>query len=716
MIIKKIIIENYLCYAGTKEFELSPGLNIVLGENGEGKTKLFEAIEWLLNGDNKNLELLVSAKTLSETAEGDSFRVRVAMHVDQYNETKIITRSFVITKQNNDDFTTSNFMLEGVEENKAGERSPVDGKALMDRIFPPEIRRYSLFKGEAELNIFNNDEALSILINSFSSAKHYEKYTEKGEFLREKAEKAVDDSTKSNNKNQQEYKRLESEINKLINDKSRIETYLNSVEEQIQKTEESIEDADKYVSNAEALETINQRIKNVEDQITATSNKIDENYTTNLYDENWILVNFENLHKEYSDKIKKLAKKKRELQSDFDKQIGIKEGKQQLKAELLNNSIPLPIGVPSKAHMEEMLSAELCKVCNRPAEKGSEAYNFMFEKLQAYLKSQEPIKPEKKEAKVLFKHNYMDRLFNLSVSHEDNLASLRGVRESIKDLFEFNSDRKKDLEELEEKHANELAEREKIIGSSSIGGEKLANVLKNYNAWQRDLKGYNKDLVEYKKQIKDIESDLKQKRAEKDAIDIKSANAFLIKTRDILRDIETIFKSTKERKFDEFIDMLQAKSNEIFERINVESFTGTIVFRKKLIGGKTSIIIELQEEGRTFHKPNQSLLTSMHISILFAISALASELREESYPMIFDAPTSSFGETKSTEFLNLIHETGHQKLLLIKDFLVLDDKTKKLAVKKEFSSVKRDKAFWIQLERPFDKKNLKTLNTQVISL
>ena len=716
MIIKKIIIENYLCYAGTKEFELSPGLNIVLGENGEGKTKLFEAIEWLLNGDNKNLELLVSAKTLSETAEGDSFRVRVAMHVDQYNETKIITRSFVITKQENDDFTTSNFMLEGIEENKAGERSPVDGKALMDRIFPPEIRRYSLFKGEAELNIFNNDDALSILINSFSSAKHYEKYTEKGEFLREKAEKAVDDSTKSNNKNQQEYKRLELEINKLINDKSRIETYLNSVEEQIQKTEESIEDADKYVTNAEALETINQRIKNVEDQITATTNKIDENYTTNLYDENWILVNFENLHKEYSDKIKKLAKKKRELQSDFDKQIGIKEGKQQLKAELLNNSIPLPIGVPSKAHMEEMLSAELCKVCNRPAEKGSEAYNFMFEKLQAYLKSQEPIKPEKKEAKVLFKHNYMDRLFNLSVSHEDNLASLRGVRESIKDLFEFNSDRKKDLEELEEKHANELAEREKIIGSSSIGGEKLASVLKNYNAWQRDLKGYNKDLVEYKKQIKDIESDLKQKRAEKDAIDIKSANAFLIKTRDILRDIETIFKTTKERKFDEFIDMLKAKSNKIFERINVESFTGTIVFRKKLIGGKTSIIIELQEDGRTFHKPNQSLLTSMHISILFAISALASELREESYPMIFDAPTSSFGETKSTEFLNLIHETGHQKLLLIKDFLVLDDKTKKLAVKKEFSSVKRDKAFWIQLERPFDKKNLKTLNTQVISL
>jgi DNA sulfur modification protein DndD len=716
MIIKKIVIENYLCYVGIKEFELSEGLNIVLGENGEGKTKLFEAIEWLLNGDNKNLELLVSAKTLAETAEGDTFRVRVVMHFEQHEETKIIARSFTVKKLEGDEYATTNYALEGIEENRSGERSPIDGKALLDRVFPLEIRRYSLFKGEAELDIFNNTDALSILINSFSSAKHYEKYTEKGEFLREKAEKAVDDATKSNTKNQQEYKRLELEIQKLINDKGRIETHLNFTEEQIQKTEENIQEADKYVTNAEALETINNRIKNIDDQINSVANLIDENYTTSLFDENWMLVNFESLHKAYSKKISTLAEKKRILQSEFDKEIGIKEGKKLLKAELLNNSIPLPIGVPSKAHMEEMISAELCKVCNRPAEKGSEAYTFMFERLQDYLKSQDPVKPEKKERKTLFEHNYMDRLFNLSVNHEDNLSSLRGVRNKIKDLFEFNSDKKKVLEELEEKRAKEVLEREKVIGSSNIAGEKLASVLKNYNAWQRDLKTHNKEQIDYKKQINDIDKDLIQKKEDKEAIDTKSANPFFISTRGILRDIESIFIDTKEKKFDEFIGMLQAKSNSIFERINVESFTGTIVFTKKTIGGKTNINLELQEDGRTFYKPNQSLLTSMHISILFAISALASELREESYPMIFDAPTSSFGETKSTEFLNLIHETGRQKLLLVKDFIYTDEKTKKLSIKKEFDSVKRDKAFWVQLERPFDKKNLKTLNTLVIPL
>jgi DNA sulfur modification protein DndD len=126
--------------------------------------------------------------------------------------------------------------------------------------------------------------------------------------------------------------------------------------------------------------------------------------------------------------------------------------------------------------------------------------------------------------------------------------------------------------------------------------------------------------------------------------------------------------------------------------------------------------VELQEDGRPFYKPNQSLLTSMHISILFAISELASEIKLENFPMIFDAPTSSFGETKTTQFLNLIYNTDNQKILLIKDFLHFDKTTKVLSIKKEFENVRRDKAFWVKLERPFDPNNLKTINSQVITL
>ncbi len=717
MIIRKIQIDNYLCYYDTDNiFDLSDGLNIILGENGEGKTKLFEAIDWLFNGDNRGLELLVSAKMLDETEIGDSFRVRVSMTVEQYGEKSIITKSFIAKKEKANECSTSSYMIEGIEENSFGERTQVDGQSLLNRIFPFQIRKYSMFKGEAELNIFESDSALANLINLFSDAKHYNKYSEKGAFLKEKAEKAVEDSTRLDKKNEALYKRLESEIKQLEREKEKYKVHLNSTEEEIRKIEENLQDAERHVSNADALEIINKRIKAIEAKISMLYGNIDENYTTSLFDENWILVNFERFHKEFAEKVSGHSKKRRELQTEFDKQKGVKEGKEKAKAELLNNAVPLPIGIPSKSHMEEMLNDEICKVCNREAKKGSEAYAFMMKRLKTYLESQVVEENEPKKDEPLFKFDYTNRLENLSISHEDNLKNLRLIRTKIKDLFEYNDERKNDIEDFNEQLEKEKAERDQILGKSSIAEEKLIDVLKNYNAWQRDLKNRNQEQIDYDTKLKIIKSELKAKKDEKDRIDTNSVSSFLIKTRNILRDIETVFVDTKEKKFDEFIDKLQTKSNKFLELINVDSFTGEIHISKKNRSGKTRVEVQLMQNGRPFYKPNESLETSMYISILFAISELAYETKNEYYPLIFDAPTSSFGDYKTSQFLNLIYETKNQKILLTKSFLDRDKSTKKLYIKKDFDAVKRNKAFWVRLEEPFDKNDLTTINTNVITL
>ena len=312
---------------------------------------------------------MVSAKAITETDINDQFRVKVSIAVQQYDEKKTISRSFIVKKTGLTTITTSSYSFEGIEENDEGERVPIDGNRLLEQIFPSAIRKYSMFKGEAELNIFKNDDALINLINSFSSAKHYDKYSEKGAFLREKAEKAVDDATRSDNRNQQVYKQLEAEIARLISERNKISVFINSTEDQIRKTEENIQEAEKYVTNAEALDTINSRINRIEQQISDTSKRIDENYTTKLFDENWILVNFEKIHHEFSQKVAELSRKKRELQTDFDRKLGIKEGKNLLKAELMNKAIPCLLVFLPKRIWKKCLR-ELCKVCNRPAEEG----------------------------------------------------------------------------------------------------------------------------------------------------------------------------------------------------------------------------------------------------------------------------------------------------------------------------------------------------------
>ena len=460
MIIRKIQIDNYLCYYDTNTFELTEGLNIILGENGEGKTKFFESVDWLFNGENRELDILVSAKKLNETEIGDSFRIRVAMTVEQYGEKSIITKSFLAKKEKANECSTSSFMIEGISENSSGERTQVDGQALLDRIFPFQIRKYSMFKGEAELNIFESDRALANLINLFSEAKHYDKYSVKGAFLRDKAEKAVEDSSKLDKKNESLYKKLEGDIIYLEREKAKYLVHLNSTEEEIRKIEGNLQLAESHVSNADALDTLNKRIKEIEERISYLTGRIDENYTTSLFDENWILVNFESLHKEFAEKVSSHSKSRRELQSEFDKQIGIKEGVKKAKAELLNNAIPLPNNIPSKAIMEEMLNDEICKVCNREATKGSEAYEFMMKRLKTYLESQVTEDNEPNKDEPLFKFDYTNRLDNLSISHEDNLKNLRLIRTKIKEQFEFNDDRKKDIEEFNEQLDKEKTERE----------------------------------------------------------------------------------------------------------------------------------------------------------------------------------------------------------------------------------------------------------------
>jgi DNA sulfur modification protein DndD len=716
MIIRKIQIDNYLCYYDTNTFVLSEGLNIILGENGEGKTKLFEAVDWLFNGESRELEMLVSAKKLNETEIGDSFRVRVSMTVEQYGEKSIITKSFLAKKEKANECSTSSFMIEGISENSSGERTQVDGQTLLDRIFPFQIRKYSMFKGEAELNIFESDNALKNLINLFSEAKHYDKYSEKGAFLREKAEKAVEDSSKLDKKNEALYKKLDGELLFLNREKDKYLVHLNSTEEEIRKIEGNLQLAESHVSNADALGTFNKKIQEIEERISYLTGRIDENYTTSLFDENWILLNFESFHKEFVEKVSVHSKTRRELQSDFDKQKGIKEGVKKIKAELLNNAVPLPIGVPSKSHMEEMLSDKICKVCNTDAPVGSDPYNFMMEKLKSYLESQVIQENEPANDEPLFKFDYTNRLENLSISHEDNLKNLRLIRTEIKELFEFNDDRKKDIEELNEQLEKEKTERERILGNSSIAEGKLADVLKNYNAWQNDLKNRNQDQVNITAKFENLETDLMAKEEERDKIDTNSANSFLIKTRNILRDIETILIDTKEKKFDEFIEKLQTKSNRFLEIINIDSFTGEISIYKKNRLGKTTVEVQLMQNGKRLYKPNESLETSMYISILFAISELAFEIKNEYYPLIFDAPTSSFGDYKTAQFLNLVYETKNQKILVTKNFLDRDNATKKLFIKKDFESVKRDKAFWVKLEEPFNKNDLTTINTQVINL
>lgn len=50
MIIKNITIENFQSYYESQTMEFSKGLNLIIGNGGKGKSKLFNAFYWVLFG------------------------------------------------------------------------------------------------------------------------------------------------------------------------------------------------------------------------------------------------------------------------------------------------------------------------------------------------------------------------------------------------------------------------------------------------------------------------------------------------------------------------------------------------------------------------------------------------------------------------------------------------------------------------------------------
>lgn len=705
MIINKITIENFLCYFEKKTFNLSSGLNIILGENGEGKTKFYEAIEWMLteniDGKMPNLIDLISAMKRKNSSIDSKFEVSVGIEVKQFNEVKNIKRSFTVTKESELSFKVSNTILTATIDKANGTRENANGEDVLEQIFPSEIRRFSMFKGEQEFKILQDKESLNILVREFSEAKEYEKYTSIIDELKEIREKILKKEGIKSKEDILKYNQINTKIDDKKKNKNGISDRLDIIIKDKDNLEEHIRRHESSVANSEKIEQLNSKIALINDRIIKERELIDDDYTKSLFDEGWILFGFKEVLEKYSKKIELFSSEKRKQETEFLVKQGIDQAAH----------YKLPFGVPSKDSLQEMLDEQICQVCNRPALQGSEAYNFIHSRLENYLKIERDGATNNQHRQI-FPNNYLRKLDSLKITHIENLSPTKEFLKSLDQRLNNNLLKQEEVIQLQ----NELQDLEnkklKLLSITNESEENSQNNLRHYRKWVEDLQDRKRDIQSLVNQTNEIDAEINNLEEEinklkKDEIPLNK-NA-----RDLYKIISLIFHDTKERKFNDFLQKLENETNEIFNNINIDSFRGSIRFNKIRKGNTNSIQVNLMEENGKFENPNDSLITSMHISILFAISKVAKTFTRDDYPMIFDAPTSTFGETKTENFLNILNAVSNQKILLIKDFITREPKTGELKIKKDFSRIKREKAFWLRIQRPFNPNDLTTINTEV---
>ncbi|MBP1838629.1 AAA family ATPase [Formosa algae] len=713
MRIKQVVITNYQSYYGKNVFDFVEGVNIIHGANGHGKTKFFEAIEWIFDDYESNLEGLISQKAVhNEIKEGINVQVSVRMTVSQGNETKTIEKSFIAHK-NNESISISRPSLIGIREEETGERYQVDfPKELRSEIFDERIRRYSMFKGETDLKVFESKDALSTLIEMFSDATYLKNYIPKAEYFVGRAENAVTAAGKKNAREEKQYAILSEEIINLRREISDKEKERNQHEINIDKIQSSILKYENIIENAESYQTLSERIRIKEEEISKLQVRVREceNYTQDLFDKNWILVNYKPVFEEYKTKIANVSKTKRRLENEFQQKIGEKKAIENLK----NGIIPLPIGAPTRSHMEEMIEAELCKVCNREAPKGSEAYEFMNNRLQEYI---EAVEKDMFEKKQLFKHNYINSLTKISDSNDENISNLIKMESKISENFEFVESRKADINKKIEEREKDEAERAKVIGGSKIDVGSAATILRDFKGLNTNIKDENTSLRSLTNIINSKKEKLADFQNQKNNLDIANVAGYLMKTQELLNDVLTITVETTEKEFNNLVIDLEKQANEIFQSTNEGAYTGKIKLYKSKRGNQNQVEFKVLDNFNNPFALNGAQEVLAHTSLLLAISKMVKNEANESYPLILDAPLSTFDSNKYPAFFNSFKENTDQCIILVKDF-IKEDENKKISIDSSFyqADIVKDKSLWVKLDENSIENQIETTNSVVIEL
>ena len=186
--------------------------------------------------------------------------------------------------------------------------------------------------------------------------------------------------------------------------------------------------------------------------------------------------------------------------------------------------------------------------------------------------------------------------------------------------------------------------------------------------------------------------------------DDKSKTAVLV--HQALQFICSAFAYAKQKNTRDFIELLTAHANGYLKKLNVDDFHGVIQIIERANGAARLQLVD--NEGTIVTNPNTALETSKFMSVLFAISDLTTLKRENDYPLIFDAPTSSFGPQKERDFYAAISSVNKQCIIATKSFLKEDGSLDMSKIEHQ-----KGKIFRLRLNPDCDLEKMSTIQTNI---
>ena len=261
MYINKIIIKNFRPYYGIQTFDFGdkPGLSIILGDNGVGKSSLIRALKYVLYDelDSQDKFKIKNELNIVAWSEG-SFEFYVALDFDYESHKyslKRTTRAKTYVNgdpKNDSDFESSITLVENgliLSQEKTA--------SVLKKIIPKKISEYILFEGET-INKYKD------LLDNNKNQEIYESIRRiLGVTLLENAEKDLDNQIEKYNTEKTKMIKDLDKNNKLLKEISAIDELLTNVEKTLKDDDYNMIKLDQEVNRLQSLLGQNQRISDL---------------------------------------------------------------------------------------------------------------------------------------------------------------------------------------------------------------------------------------------------------------------------------------------------------------------------------------------------------------------------------------------------------------------------------------------------------------------
>ena len=675
MKIRNITIENFQSYYGVNTLEFGDGLNLIIGNGGKGKSKLFNAFYWVLFGKIYITDYgwcsteALPINTRNIKMKKHEYINKKALHDTDTGSVRCSVRVELITDDNNlyeIERSVSAVRVEGVEWDSAfawnispntvkvsfdshtGTRVLVDDMAedQISNLFPAGIRGYIWFQGESldDLINFSNPENLKDAVKHISYFPFYEKLTDIISQAKAKIEsqesRHLREANQKNSDARNILRRMEQVQGKLqaeFEHKTQLENTISKIQVALAEDEGKVSGLAKFSEIVTKYDKCDLEIKDINNEL----DNIDSE-ERRLLSSLWVLRGTGKL----------IQESKRIINSHVEDVYTAPEKK------YLDN--------PSRAKLEEILNVDhKCYVCGCPVD---EAHPERVQWIKDRLKMQEEFLREMEEYSQNIEASARFNMFIGKIQDypDSLLVSISNIDQQYMHLEERVSkllakrrilmDKKKELdnqlEEIKRKHGvDPHREAERFTTFDNTIRVSRGNLERH----QKELRACEDAINDFNLQLKDLQQELSAKGSQTGVVTVVEETEW----KHISSALETICKRVQEKARKELLKKIEERANEFYTR-----------FTEHDRGYKGRV--EIDDNYSIMFDPN---LNTSHddrkkMSIINALLSLNQEALNMFYPFISDAPTSNFDPDTTHKYLMGIKDIFGQTIVMTKDVVI----------------------------------------------